>query len=299
MSLINNVIVQSVQLMPKPVVKFFAQKYIAGESLDDAIRVTKDLNRKGIYTTIDVLGEAIQNKTEALEAKTECLKVLDAIKIHDLKANLSVKPTQLGLGIDKNFAYETIGELVEKAKSINNFVRIDMEDSPYTDITFEVFKRLRENYDNVGVVVQAYLRRTLNDVIELDKINTNYRLCKGIYVEPEEIAYKERQEVRDNYLAILKQMFEDKVYVGIATHDEYLVEGAYKLIKEMNIPKDKYEFQMLYGVRESLRDAINADGHKIRIYVPYGEHWYKYSIRRFKENPQMAGYVAKSIFSFK
>jgi proline dehydrogenase len=156
---------------------------------------------------------------------------------------------------------------------------------------------LKEKYDNVGIVVQAYLKRTLNDVKSLNSLGTNYRLCKGIYIEPEEISYKDYQKVRDNYLEILKQMFTDGNYVGIATHDDYLVENAYKMIKEMNIPKDKYEFQMLYGVKENLRDKINADGHKIRIYVPFGEHWYKYSIRRLQENPNMAWYITKSIFS--
>lgn len=299
MSAINNLIVKVVEVLPKPIVKIFAQKYIAGDYLEDAVNVTKELNAKGIYTTIDVLGEAIQTKDEAIQAKNECLEVLEAIKKNNLMANLSIKPTQLGLVIDKDFGLKQISAIVEKAKEYNNFVRLDMEDSSVTDATFDLLKCLREKYDNVGVVVQAYLKRTLNDVISLNKIGTNYRLCKGIYIEPEEIAYKERQKVRDNYLALLKQMFQDGNYVGIATHDEYLVEGAYRLIKEMNIPKGRYEFQMLYGVRESLRDKINADGHKIRIYVPFGQQWYKYSIRRLKENPNMAWDITKSIFTFK
>ncbi|MGE5681142.1 MAG: proline dehydrogenase family protein [Bacillota bacterium] len=299
MSAINNLIVKVVEVLPKPIVKIFAQKYIAGDYLEDAVNVTKELNAKGIYTTIDVLGEAIQTKDEAIQAKNECLEVLEAIKKNNLMANLSIKPTQLGLVIDKDFGLKQISAIVEKAKEYNNFVRLDMEDSSVTDATFDLLKCLREKYDNVGVVVQAYLKRTLNDVISLNKIGTNYRLCKGIYIEPEEIAYKERQKIRDNYLALLKQMFQDGNYVGIATHDEYLVEGAYRLIKEMNIPKGRYEFQMLYGVRESLRDKINADGHKIRIYVPFGQQWYKYSIRRLKENPNMAWDITKSIFTFK
>jgi proline dehydrogenase len=296
---INSAIVKFVELLPKPIVKIFAQRYIAGDYLEDAVRVTKELNSKGIYTTIDVLGEAIQNKSEALQAKKECLEVLEAIKNNDLMANLSIKPTQLGLVVDKEFGYQQISEIVEKAGEYNNFVRLDMEDSSLTDATFELLRCLREKYNNVGVVVQAYLKRTMSDVLSLNQIGTNYRICKGIYIEPEEIAYKEKQKIRDNYLAILKQIFKDGNYVGIATHDEYLVEGAYKLIKEMNIPKNKYEFQMLYGVRESLRDKINADGNKIRIYVPFGQQWYKYSIRRLKENPNMAWDITKSIFTFK
>ncbi|MGE5401171.1 MAG: proline dehydrogenase family protein [Ignavibacteriales bacterium] len=299
MSTVNNMIVNFVQVLPKPVVKIFAQKYIAGESLQDAVRVVKELNSKGIFATIDVLGEAIQNKSEALEAKNECLEVLDAIRENDLKANISVKPTQLGLVIDKEYGLKQISEITEKAKKMNNFVRLDMEDSTVTDATFDLLKCLKEKYDNVGVVVQAYLKRTLSDVLLLNKFGTNYRLCKGIYIEPENIAYKDRQKIRDNYLEILKAMFSEGNYVGIATHDDYLVDGAYRLIKEMNIPKDKYEFQMLYGVKENLRDKINADGHKIRIYVPFGKNWYKYSIRRLKENPQLAWYITKSIFTFK
>ncbi|MCU7496464.1 MAG: proline dehydrogenase [Ignavibacteria bacterium] len=299
MSTLNNTIVKFVELLPKPVVKIFAQRYIAGETLQDAIRVVKDLNSKGIYATIDVLGEAIQTKSEAIQAKNDCLTVLDAIKDNSLMANLSVKPTQLGLSIDKEFGFKQASEVVARAGQMNNFVRLDMEDSPYTDATFDLLRCLREKFDNVGVVVQAYLKRTLSDVLLLNKIGTNYRLCKGIYIEPEAIAYKDKQKVRDNYLEILKAIFKDGSYVGIATHDDYLVEGALKLIKEMNIPKDKYEFQMLYGVKENLRDKINAEGHKIRIYVPFGEQWYKYSIRRLKENPQVAWYITKSIFMFK
>lgn len=299
MKAINSAIVKFVELLPKPIVKIFAQRYIAGDYLEDAVRVTKELNSKGIYTTIDVLGEAIQNKSEALQAKKECLEVLEAIKNNNLMANLSIKPTQLGLVVDKEFGYQQIAEIVEKAGEYNNFVRLDMEDSSLTDATFALLRCLREKYNNVGVVVQAYLKRTMSDVLSLNQIGTNYRLCKGIYIEPEEIAYKDKQKIRDNYLAILKKIFEDGSYVGIATHDEYLVEGAYKLIKEMNIPKNKYEFQMLYGVRESLRDKINADGNKIRIYVPFGQQWYKFSIRRLKENPNMAWDITKSIFTFK
>lgn len=297
MNPINSLIVNFVKLLPQSVVFIFAKRYIAGVKLEDGIRVVKELNAKGILATMDVLGEAVTTKKESEEAKNQCLQVLDAINEHKLNSNLSLKPTQIGLAIDEEFCYNQLVEILEKAKGYNNFVRIDMEDSPFTDATIKMFKRLKEKYDNVGIVVQAYLKRTLSDVKSLNSLGTNYRLCKGIYIEPEEISYKDYQKVRDNYLEILKQMLTDGNYVGIATHDDYLVENAYKMIKEMNIPKDKYEFQMLYGVKENLRDKINADGHKIRIYVPFGEHWYKYSIRRLQENPNMAWYITKSIFS--
>ena len=296
MNILNSAIVSFVRILPKPVVYLFAKKYIAGITLDDAVEATKDLNAKGIMATMDVLGESITSKEEATAAQKECLETLDAIKEHNLNANLSVKPTQMGLMLDEQFAFEMFDEIIGKAEAMNNFVRIDMEDSPTTDRTINLFKRMKEKYKGVGIVVQSYLKRTMDDVIELNKNGTNYRLCKGIYVEPAEIAYKERQKVRDNFLDVLKRMFEDGNYVGIATHDDYLVEGAYKLIKKMNMPKDRYEFQMLYGVKENLRDRINRDGHRIRIYVPYGEQWYAYSVRRLQENPALAWYITKSIF---
>ena len=269
MNAINQLIVKTVKLMPKSIVYIFAKKYIAGTKLEDAVRVVKELNAKGIVATMDVLGESITSKKEAEDAKKECLEVLDAINTNKLNANLSVKPTQLGLGIDKDFCYELLSEILERAKSYNNFVRIDMEDSPFTSLTIELVLRLKQKFNNTGIVVQSYLKRTVQDVLEMNKCGMNYRLCKGIYVEPAEIAYKERQEVRDNYLKLLEIMLENGNYVGIATHDDYLVEGAYKIIKEKNYAKDKFEFQMLYGVKENLRDRINKDGYKLRIYVPF------------------------------
>lgn len=299
MNPINKFIVQFVKILPQQVVYIFAKKYVAGPKLEDAIRVVQELNSKGIMATMDVLGESITKKSEAEETKKHCFNMLDVIKKYNLDANVSIKPTSLGLNLDKEFCYNQIEEIVKKAKEYNNFIRIDMEDTPYTDSTFNILKRIREKYDNVGVVVQAYLRRTYDDIVKLNKEGVNYRLCKGIYVEPEHLAYKGRQEVRENFVKILDQMLSDGNYVGIATHDDYLIKESYRLIEEKKLPKNKYEFQMLYGVTEHLRDKINADGHRIRIYVPWGEHWYAYSIRRLQENPQVAWYITKSIFSLK
>jgi proline dehydrogenase len=284
--------------MPKPVVGFFSKKYIAGETLQDAVDFVKKLNSKGIYATMDVLGESVANKSESIKCKNEALEVLDAIEKNKLMANLSIKPTQMGLAIDEQFAYEQILELVKKAAEYKNFVRIDMEDSPFTDKTLNLYKRIFEHHKNVGVVIQAYMKRSMDDIIALNKIGTNYRLCKGIYVEPAAIAYKGKQEVRDNYLKLLDQLFKDGNYVGIATHDKPLIDAAYARIKEKNIPKERFEFQMLLGVREDLRDKINNDGYKIRIYVPFGKDWYAYSVRRLKENPSVAGTIAKSFLTF-
>jgi len=298
-SVFHNLLVKLVQAMPENIVWLFSKKYIAGKNLQSAIDTVKQLNSKGIFATLDVLGESVKTKEEAIEAKNKGLEVFDAIVQNKLKANLSIKPTQMGLAIDKELAYENILELVKKASEINNFVRIDMEDSPYTDVTLEVYRKIFAEYKNVGVVLQAYLKRSSNDTIVLNKNGTNYRLCKGIYIEPATIAYKDKQAIRDNYIKCLELMFKSGNYVGIATHDQYLIDKSYELIKQMNISKDKFEFQMLLGVREDLRDKINNDGYKIRIYVPFGEDWYKYSIRRLQENPNITGHIVKEFFSFR
>jgi proline dehydrogenase len=241
------------------------------------------------------LGESINSNEEAKEEKEECLRVLKAIDDNKLDANLSIKPTSLGLSIDPEYFYQNMREVIQKAKEYNNFVRVDMENSPYTDLTIKYFKKLQEEFDNVGIVLQAYLKRTENDVLELNKTNTHYRLCKGIYIEPAAIAFKDKQKVRDNFLMLLEKMLRNGSYVGIATHDDYLIKGSYDLIKKMNLSKDKYEFQMLYGVQEKLRDQVNNDGHKIRVYVPYGKKWYAYSVRRMQENPEIAMHITKSV----
>ena len=299
MSLFHNLLVKTVQAMPENIVWVFSKKYIAGKTLQNAVDAVRDLNSKGILATLDVLGESITTKEEALEAKRKALEVFDAIVKNKLSANLSIKPTQMGLAIDKELAYQQILELVKRATDINNFVRIDMEDSPYTDLTLEVYKRIYEQFSNVGVVLQAYLKRTYNDTIILNKLGTNYRLCKGIYIEPATIAYKDKLAIRDNFVKSLELMLKNGNYVGIATHDKYLIDKAYEMIKDMNVPQDKFEFQMLLGVREDLRDKINKDGYKIRIYVPFGEDWYRYSIRRLQENPNIAGHIVKEFFAFR
>lgn len=299
MSVFHRFLVKTVSSMPKKVVWLFSKKYIAGTTLQSALDVVKELNSKGIYATLDVLGEAVRNKEEAVIAKNHAMEALNSIVENKLMANLSIKPTQMGLSIDKDFAYEQILDLVNRANELNNFVRIDMEDSPYTDSTIEIYKRIYEQHPNVGVVLQAYLKRTYNDTVILNKIGTNYRLCKGIYIEPSNIAYKDKQVIRDNFMNVLETILKNGNYVGIATHDKYLIEKSYELIKKLNIPNDKFEFQMLLGVREDLRDKINNDGYKIRIYVPFGKDWYAYSIRRLQENPQLTGHIVKEFFAFR
>jgi len=296
-SIINELIVSFVQILPKSIVKKFSNRYIAGDSLQDAVLLVQELNKKGIHATIDVLGEAITTKEEAAASKQACSDVLDAIRKLQLNANLSIKPTQMGLQLDEQFCYEQVLSLVEKAKSMRNFVRLDMEDSSCTDATFRLYKKLRETHDNCGTVVQAYMRRTMGDLVSIGALKPNIRLCKGIYIEPAAIAFKDKEEIRKNYLSVLKWMFENKHYVGIATHDSYLIDEAVELIKSLKIPNDAFEFQMLLGVHEDLRDYLAESGYKVRIYVPFGKDWYLYSIRRLKENPNVAGQIVKNLFS--
>jgi len=299
LSFFHTLLVKTVQLMPEKVAWFFSKNYIAGKTLSSAIEVVKDLNSKGMLATMDVLGESIETKEEAIHAKEQAMEVLDAIVGQELNANVSIKPTQFGLAIDEDFAYEQILELVRRAGELNSFIRIDMEDSPYTDATINVYKRIFEDHTNVGIVLQAYMKRTYSDTVTLNAMGTNYRLCKGIYIEPESIAYKNKQAIRDNFMKALEEMLKSRNYVGIATHDKYLIDESYKLIKELNISKDNFEFQMLLGVREDLRNKINNDGFKIRIYVPFGKDWYAYSLRRLQENPKLTGHIVKEFFTIR
>ncbi len=299
MNLINKLIVAIIPLFPKKVVRIFANRYIAGDNINDAVKKVIELNSKSIIATMDVLGESIKDKEEAVQSKNESLEVLEYINKHNLNSNLSVKLTMLGLTIDEGLCLELLTEIVEKAKDLNNFVRIDMEDSSVTEKTIQIYETLRKKYNNVGLAIQAYMKRTLNDVIRLTKEKANFRLCKGIYVEPKEIAYKKRDEIRENFLKALEIMLKRGAYVGIATHDNFLIEKSKKMIEELNIPKEKYEFQMLLGVKENLRNKLVKEGYKMRIYVPFGIRWYQYSMRRFKENPNIAGQVLKALITFR
>ena len=255
-----------------------------------------------MVTTIDILGEFIEDLSEAEINKKDYLNVIDEAEKKGIKGNYSVKPTMFGLLLDEEVCYTHIREIVEKAASYNNFVRIDMEDSPCTDMEIKLYRRIKAEFPtNVGLVLQAYMRRTHKDIEDMLDMHTeaapnNYRLCKGIYVEPKEIAYKNYEEINQNYLKDLETLFKNKVYVGIATHDKPLVEGAYKLIEKYNVPKDKFEFQMLLGVTPDLRQRIVDDGYKMRVYVPYGKDWFGYSTRRLKENPKMASLIIKGLF---
>jgi len=298
----NKMIAGLLPHMPKKLVWMFSKEYIAGETIDEAIANAKKLNAEGILTTIDILGEFITTLEEARANKEEYLQVIEAAEKAGVQGNYSVKPTFFGLLLDKEVAYQHIREVVAKAASYNNFIRVDMEDSPCTDMEIDIYRKLKKEFPgNVGLVVQAYLKRTHQDIENLADIHTpehpvNLRVCKGIYVEPAAIAYKNYHEINSHFLADLEYMFQNGMYPAIATHDPAVVEGAYKLIDKYKVPKDKYEFQMLYGVTPALRKSILDKGHRMRVYVPFGEQWFGYSTRRLKENPQMAGVIIKALF---
>jgi proline dehydrogenase len=298
----NKFIATILPYFPKKFIWIFSRSYIAGETMEDAMRVSEDLNSKGIRVTLDVLGEFIKSLDEAEENKKEYLDLIDETQKRGINGNYSLKPTSFGLLIDRETCYRLMREIVAKAAGYNNFCRIDMEDSPCTDMEIELYRRLHAEFPgNVGLVVQAYLKRTLDDLEKMLDMNTaevptNYRLCKGIYVEPAEIAYKKYGEINQHYLEDLEFMFRNKIYAGIATHDKPVIEGAYELIRKYNVPGNMYEFQMLYGVTPALRQSIVDAGHVMRVYVPFGRKWFGYSTRRLKENPKMANHIIKAIF---
>ena len=285
-------------LVPKFIIHAVAKRYIAGDTLEDAVTVTKNLQSIGGCSTIDVLGEFVSTKERALHEMEMSSLVVDAIFKNNLKSNLSIKPTSLGLGIDVDFGYKNIKSIIQKADERNIFVRIDMENVPYTTKTLDLYKRLRaDGFEKIGVVFQSYLFRSESDIKDLLQYKPAIRLCKGIYKESPEVAFQSREDVRNNYKKLLKLIFDNGLYVGIATHDDPLINFAMEEISRRNLSVDKYEFQMLLGVREDKRNEILSAGHHLRVYVPFGKDWYGYSTRRLKENPQMAGQIFKAIFT--
>ncbi|MDX6486113.1 MAG: proline dehydrogenase [Gaiellaceae bacterium] len=293
MTLLDRTIVRLLPAVPKPVVKLFSSPYIAGGTLDDAVRCVRKLNRDGKMATVDVLGEEITREDEAHAITDAYIHVFEAIEREGLDSNVSVKPTALGLELSYDLCRENLEALLREAARNDNFVRIDMEDSSTTSDTLRMYRDLREGgFDNVGVVLQAYLRRTLDDVRGLADLEPNVRLCKGIYVEPPSIAYADYDAVRANYVRCLDALLEANAYVGVATHDEWLIGEALKRVSGRRV--EEYEFQMLLGVREQRATELVRDGHRLRVYVPFGEHWYEYSLRRLQENPAMAGTIARA-----
>jgi proline dehydrogenase len=293
MSLVDSAIVRFLPVVPKPVVRRISERYIAGEELDDAVRVIRRLNGQGKLATIDVLGEEITSPDEARAIAAAYREALESIAREQLESNVSVKPTALGLKLGYDLCRENLEDLVRDAAERGDFVRIDMEDSSTTDDTLRLYRELRaEGYENLGVVFQARLKRTLQDIRDLAELGPNVRLCKGIYLEPPEIAYRDFDSIRASFVQALEELLEAGCYVGIATHDEWLVEQGQRLTSTRGLGRDEYEFQMLLGVRPAMGDELVRGGHRLRIYTPFGRDWYEYSLRRLQENPKIAGYIA-------
>lgn len=297
MNLIDQAVVGLLPLVPRPIVRRFSARYIAGDDLDAAVRTIRALNERRIMATVDVLGEFIHRLDQADATAAEYERALERIHAGSLDSNISVKLTALGLLLDGEHCFRLMDRLVGAAAARGNFVRIDMEDSACTTRTLDLYRRLRERHDNVGIVLQAYMRRSLADIEDLLPLKPNVRVCKGIYVEPESVAFREPEAIRRNYVDMVDRLLDAGCYVGLATHDEELVERCLGTLRRRNLPRTAYEFQMLLGVTEALRTRLVDAGHRLRVYVPYGAEWYAYSVRRLKENPKIAGYVFQSILA--
>ena len=297
MNIINDIITKTIPFLPKKIVKIIADKYVAGQTPKEALEIIQSLNLKKYDITIDLLGEHLSDIKEINEVTNTYINLLDEINKKSLSSNISVKPTHIGLDLGIEEFYKNALKLVRKAKDLNNFIRFDMEHSGTTNETIDVFKRIYKNYKNTGTVFQAYLKRSFNDIDSMEE-KINFRLCKGIYNENSSIAYKDRQKINENYLRIAELAFKKGHYIGLATHDLDLIKQLYLLIEKYNVPIANFEFQVLYGVPMHgwLQKHLN-NNYKVRIYLPYGPQWYEYSIRRLKENPNIARYVAKSVFS--
>jgi proline dehydrogenase len=298
-NLFHRLLIAPLPYVPKPVVWRFSQRYVAGIDVDDAFAVVARLNTMGCSATIDVLGEDSTTTAEVDTAKELYFKALEGIPSRDLDCNASVKLSDMGLRFDHDLCFDTMEAIVARAAELGNFVRIDMEDSSVTSVTLDIYRRLRERHENVGTVIQSCLHRSRDDVQSLlgDGI-AHLRLCKGIYIEPGEIAYTDADDIRQSFRTLLEQLFEGgATKVGIATHDPALVAHAEQTIRRLNVDKSRYEFQMLLGVAGTMRSRLIREGHPLRVYVPFGERWHAYSMRRLRENPGIAGHIVKNLFT--
>jgi proline dehydrogenase len=298
MTWLNRLVANTLPAVPKSIVRRVSARYIAGESLHEALATVKTLNREKMSATLDILGEFVATEAEARKTGKEYVQALQDIHEKKLVSNVSLKLTQLGLKLDLDLCHGITREIVERAHELDNFVRIDMEDSSCTEPTLEIYRRLHSRYPNhVGCVIQAYLKRSARDVEALVELGANVRLCKGIYIERPEIAFRDPRAVNKSYIKLLTRLLEGGCYTGIATHDEELVAAAKGIIRKLGLRTHDYEFQMLLGVQEGIRRSILEEGHRLRVYIPFGVYWYEYSLRRLKENPRIAGHVMKGLFN--
>jgi len=295
MTFFDQLIRYGMPFVPKPIVGKVAQRYVAGEEVSDAMTAIRALNTEGAMATVDVLGEEVHEKSKAEAAVAHYFELLETINREKVDANVSIKPTMLGLKIDKTLGYENIKTIAERAAELDNFVRIDMEDHSCTDATLEIYRRLHAEVGHVGVVLQSYLHRTVEDINHLLPLKPNIRLCKGIYREPRNIAWKQYETVRANFIYTMEKLIEGGAYVGIATHDAHLVWAGMAAVDRLGLDPSQYEFQMLLGVDPELRRIILESGHRLRVYVPFGRDWYPYSMRRLRENPTVAHHVTRAM----
>ncbi len=297
MTLFNKLIALIVPFLPKFMVRPFAKPYVAGETLDEALVKAKALNEKGYALTMDILGEHVKSETEADEICRSYIELLETISVEKLDSTISFKLTHLGLELDQSLALKNTLELAQKAKELNLPITIDMENSPYTDTTIDIYRKALAEHDGVGTVLQAYLYRSIKDTKKLDQPKFRVRICKGIYRESPEIAIQDRHEINGSFAEIVKALLTGEGYAEIATHDKELIDQLEAWIEENNIPKDRFEFQVLHGVPMGKRlERLIAKGYKVRVYLPFGAAWFDYSVRRLKENPNMAGYIIGNIF---
>jgi proline dehydrogenase len=299
--MINKSIAAILPYMPKKLIWQFSKKYIAGERLEPAIEKATDLRKKGMLLTLDILGEEFTTEEMAVAHSNEYIHAIETAGYRGIDTTFSLKPTMFGLKYNIEFCFDLISKIVVKARENDYMIRLDMEDSTCTDETINLFHRLYSNYpDHIGLVLQAYLYRTYKDIITLSKLNSkerkvNIRLCKGIYIESQDIAIKNKQNIRENFIKLVELLIRHGFYPAIATHDKYLIDKSLELINQSDLTRENYEFQMLFGVRRDLRDALLREHQPLRIYLPFGKEWFKYSTRRLRENPFLVGHIIKSI----
>ena len=295
--MINKLIASSVSVFPKWFIELFSKSYVAGYSSNEVLSIVEELNGQGFSATIDILGEHVKDLDISKNITQQYCELFENINLRSIDSNISVKPTHIGLDISKNVVLENFNKIIEAARDKSNFLRIDMESSNNTDDTFEIYNSLKNKYPRVGVVLQAYLKRSINDIENLANPKFNARICKGIYKEDSEIAYKEQDMINNNFLEMAKLMLQKNSYACFATHDQQLIDSLVELVEKTKIETTKFEFQALYGVPMNGKlEKLISKGYKVRIYVPFGPDWYEYSLRRLKENPNIAGYVIKNLF---
>lgn len=295
--MLGRIILGLMPLVPEKIIKKIAMTYVAGVTTEDAINTCRKINDAGMLATLDILGEEVKNVDASKNVSGKYCNLLELIDSKKLKSNISVKLTHLGIRISKQLCFENIFYIVKKARDFQNFVRIDMEDSSLTQITLDIYKTVRKEMPNVGVAVQSYLRRTEEDMDALAKESANIRLCKGIYKEKENVAFQKKSEIRENFLKVCKNFLKSQGYVAIATHDRIIINEMLEYIDREKLPKDKFEFQALLGVPiQSTLEELVRNGFRVRIYIPFGEDWKSYGVRRMRENPHLAYYMIKNMF---